>query len=528
MTNRPAANAPQKLSLRNPSMPKPSMQHHPHDDLKAFLDHELPLSRRLVVRIHLARCAACRQETIAMTQITEDVRADETKDEAKNDAATTDATSRTDALAPDLRARILTGIDEIKPADQEATGAKAPEKQARNAAQVLMPRPRVPVFAWGAIAALVLMFGAASTSLMKSQNESPAVQSVFNTANNALSTSTGDALSDDASSTSASSPAAAPGASPIAGASADSAGAPSAGPVQQSRETGSAATALRRSDNFARTMRTRNRDSASDQRFSKLARKSGDETSAQSGYGSQIYSNRGKRSIAEDALAPARSVYKEASITVEVSDLEKQTGEVERMVKNANGFIADNDLETAQNGLRRAQMLIKVPAAQFETILKTIGALGIVKNKKISGEDITARLSDARQAKTVLANQLQAQVERLKKSAKKDKVQERYQARMIQIQVAQARARFNILNRLATLSTMTVQLREKTAPQLAPQGGGFSEELGKTRNQAMSSFLIAARWPIMLLMWILAYSPLWIPLLLAWRIATCYRPRRVP
>jgi hypothetical protein len=236
---------------------------------------------------------------------------------------------------------------------------------------------------------------------------------------------------------------------------------------------------------------------------------------------------RGADRALENALAPARSVYKEASITVEVSDLEKQTGEVERMVKNAGGFIADNDLETGQNGLRRSQMLIKVPATQFEAILKTIGTLGIVKNKKVSGEDITARLSDARQAKTVLANQLAAQVERLKKARAKDKAQERYEARMIQVQVAQARARFNILNRLATLSTMTVQLREKTAP-VAAQQSGFVEELSKTRNAAMNSFLVAARLPIMLLMWILAYSPLWIPLLIAWRIALHLRPRRVP
>ncbi len=493
-------------------------ENHPRDDLKAFLDNELTPLRRVSVRMHIARCAQCRKEIHAMTQITQ---------EMQQETAQTE--SQTATLAPDLRARILTGIEATNPAQPDAQAEPDAKADARpNASRVLMPPRRAPLWAWGAIAASVLMFGAASTSLMR-QSGSPAGQTVFNSANNALSTSTSgdDAVYDSTTSdSSASTYKRLPSAGPVA-----APGAASGGVVtQQLRESRNEAGAMRgglRGNDFNRTMRTRASGSAGASAGAVDAASGATSSPTFADNHVRNLARSTTRSIAEDALSPQRSVYKEASITVEVSDLEKQTDEVERMVKNAGGFIADNDLQTASNGLRRSQMLVKVPAAQFETMLKTVGALGIVKNKKVNGEDITARLSDARQAKLVLTNQLQAQVERLKKARVKDKAQERYEARQIQIQVAQARARFNILNRLATLSTMTVQLREKTAPAAASQSG-FVEELGKTRNAAMASFMVAARMPLMLLMWILAYSPLWIPLLIAWRIALHYSPRRTP
>ena len=44
------------------------------DDLKAYLDKELPLFRRLAVREHLTRCASCREEITQMTQMTTELR----------------------------------------------------------------------------------------------------------------------------------------------------------------------------------------------------------------------------------------------------------------------------------------------------------------------------------------------------------------------------------------------------------------------------------------------------------------------
>src|SRR5688572_512552 len=47
------------------------------EELKAFLDGEVPLDRRVAIGLHLARCASCREEITAMESISRDLMADE-------------------------------------------------------------------------------------------------------------------------------------------------------------------------------------------------------------------------------------------------------------------------------------------------------------------------------------------------------------------------------------------------------------------------------------------------------------------
>src|SRR5687767_11820382 len=47
------------------------------EELKAYLDGEVPLDRRVAIRLHLARCATCREEITAMESISRDLIADE-------------------------------------------------------------------------------------------------------------------------------------------------------------------------------------------------------------------------------------------------------------------------------------------------------------------------------------------------------------------------------------------------------------------------------------------------------------------
>ena len=50
------------------------------DELKAYLDNELPLAQRVAVRLHVAGCRACQEELKQMAQITEELRATEAHD----------------------------------------------------------------------------------------------------------------------------------------------------------------------------------------------------------------------------------------------------------------------------------------------------------------------------------------------------------------------------------------------------------------------------------------------------------------
>lgn len=95
-------------------------------DLKAYLDGELPPGQRIALRWHLMRCARCREERDAMMDISQSFK-----------------TGGSDTLDPALRDRILSSVtySEAEP--------ETPRRQPRRRTSPLM-------FVWGAAAAGVL------------------------------------------------------------------------------------------------------------------------------------------------------------------------------------------------------------------------------------------------------------------------------------------------------------------------------------------------------------------------------------
>ncbi len=211
-----------------------------------------------------------------------------------------------------------------------------------------------------------------------------------------------------------------------------------------------------------------------------------------------------------------RRVHKEASLTVVVADPETQSDAVEQMVKSSGGYVADNMLTTDDAGRKSAQMTLKVPEPQFETVLGQIAKLGEVQAKNITGQDITGQVSDAGQAEAVLESEAQQAQARLDTLGTKAKWEDDEQARDLRIQLAQSRARLQMLQKMAALSTLTVTLSEK--PQAVPAAvDGFSSRLTGTTHAALGSLAVSAGALLTLLIWLLAYAPIWLPLALVTR-----------
>jgi len=215
---------------------------------------------------------------------------------------------------------------------------------------------------------------------------------------------------------------------------------------------------------------------------------------------------------------PVRQVHKEATIGVEVADAEAGSDRVTQMVKSAGGFVADNTLSTGDDGRKSADLTVKVPVIQFETVLGQIAKLGSVQAKNITGEDITEKTSDADRAEGVLEDEARRADARLKTLGKKAGWRDQQAARDTRIQLAQARARLDLLKKMAALSTLTVHLTEKAKPAPPPPvAGGFLSRLGDTTRAATASLLDSAGALLALLIWTLAYAPLWLPLALIGR-----------
>ncbi len=431
------------------------------EELRAYLDGELSPVQRLAVRLHLARCAACREEMREMEQISNDLRA--------GDAGTLD---------PALRAKILASIPTEAP--------PAPETPA----EPVVPKwRRKPFLLWRATAAAVLAWFVIypltqgwTPLAERSISLAPGGASASKAARPAIAEHRLASPPMETAKTATKMPTFA-----SKGAVENAAGAPSAPTVV------AAPTAV---DN----------DSFSDGHLKERMRQSKSIAA-------------GEAANAPDLVSSERQVHKQADITVEVTNVEEKTEEVEQMVKTVGGFVANNQLSTGEDNLKAASLTTRVPVGQFEMILSKLGKLGEVKAKNVTGEYITEQMSDQEQLTHTLSDEVRTTEARLRDKRHQTQTWEDAEnLRQLRVRAAQAQGRLQLLKKLSALATITVQLQEKPKPTIQ-SGGGFLDEMGDTGRAAVHSFLQAARLPILMLIWLLAYAPIWILLAIAYRYA---------
>lgn len=495
-------------------------QHPSTENLLALRDNELSPWRRALLRRHIQNCTLCQQEIDIMNTISHELRADENAPQSTliaDDVVTPDQST----LSPALRDRILSQL---------------PSAPNTDAVKSIPDRPRVTWLEWGGLAAacvVLLSFGVtyfggnrARENARRATPVEPESRVASGSAENFGSRDSARSLFGSRDVNVAAAP-------------------PSYQQRLPSPGAGPAATDSLTSNNFARSqfadghVRSRNTvngaltiDGARSQPTQRQLRGAIDAASPSSGAASAGSAG----NIAASLPSSLRRVHKEARIGVAVARVEDSGEAVEAMTKSAGGFVLSNALTTGGNGLKSANLSLRVPVGQFETVLSRIAKLGTVKSKNVAGEDITERFSDADQAERVLNSELsvkesmlQAALQREKESQKKKRAdsyrvswQQRADVRQLRIQTAQARARLELLKKVSELSNIEVELNEKP---VVPGTAGFTEELGRTSREAFASFAIAVRVPINVLIWILAYAPLWLPLILIYRFATKHYAR---
>lgn len=461
------------------------------ENLKAYMDGELPVVSRLNVRWHLAHCAACREEIEAMEQIGNELRA---ADEG--------------GLEPALRAKILSGFPDAPP-EMPETAAKRSKWRSK------------PMLAFGAVAsATTLWFLLPAISEHRMLDRMHAAEHNMSIAKSASPRSE------------------------IA------ASAPQAGELMYSQDYEEQYSAGKQKLKVAKagipggpsgpapdvsgwTSQPQARLASKP-----LARRQIAQAKSANGFvndsdGLTTYLNQPMpaHKKAEDtggdvakggfALPEERQVHREASITLEVDSPEAKSESIEEMVKAEGGYIASNQVNTEEDGTKTASLELKIPVKDFDSFLKSVAKLGNVKAKNISGEDVTEKVSDEQQTQHVLQQDARDTEAKLKtRSSRTQRREDAESLRQLKIRAAQSKARLEMLKKFATLSTVSVELREKPkktseAPQTEPSG--FVGDLKSTAQDAMHSFAEAARMPVLLLVWALVYSPVVIALFLAYR-----------
>ncbi len=439
-------------------------------DLKAYSDGELaPLAQFFVAR-HLRACPSCREELIQMQTLSTELR--------ESDPETSDA-----PLSTELRAHIL---------DNAPVTDALPEEE-------VFVRPRIsPKKAIFAVATAAMLFFVVSTFTGSK------IKNTFNKAADSMTTTTDEDTGSGAplgilgGGGGAIAPTAIPGVASSA----------ATDKVQSSNGTDS-------NGMFSDGHVQRRGDAAALRAVPGLAQQQDSVASAANPIGASDATD-------QASVVPAtRAVHREGTLSVAVQNAESAGDDAASIVKNAGGFVANTSLETGTGQHRTAVLDCRVPVAQFETVVKKIGALGTVRAKSLSGQDITAQVAQSGARRQTLAQELSMAQTRLADKEKSrnpnagDLYQLRAEVRTIRMQASQARAALETLQKYGALSSLYVSLQDGL-PSTTPHAAGWFDSLSPTTQAAWTSFLSNARLPLQLLLWILAYSPLWLPALIIW------------
>ncbi|HEX5324803.1 MAG TPA: DUF4349 domain-containing protein [Capsulimonadaceae bacterium] len=428
------------------------------NDLKAYCDNELSFLRRLAMRRHLAACASCRNEVRIMKQITDNLQ----------------ATESGEPLSQGLRTRILS-----EAAKQDKPSTASASLGARRAKRRLSPALVGAICVVFAIAAFFVMhpFG------LQDRRAAPMVA-----VKQVVPDWTTGYRSDQP--------------------------AGSVGNYQaESRQMAAQAESLRAKD-ISGFGGPPARPLAMPQGYGDVNSESRSANAANGITATPQASYDTNGALTLDGVSLDRQVHREASVTVQLKDPEAASDQVDQMTKDAGGYVASNNLSTEDSGAKSAQMVLKVPVAQFETVLAQIEKMGNVTAKNITGQDITGKVSDATQTEGVLHDEVNSAEAHLSAMGKHAKWEDEEDARELRIQLAEARARLQLLHKLAALGNITVSLTEKPKPALPVQSGmiGTLKGNGSAAFQSMLATLSAL---VTMFIWILAYIPIWGPIAFA-------------
>ncbi len=200
--------------------------------------------------------------------------------------------------------------------------------------------------------------------------------------------------------------------------------------------------------------------------------------------------HRGARSPADQPKAADLSkIVRDGTISLSVPDgsFGPKLARVVAIAHANGGFV----LSSATEGATTGTLTIRVPAAHFDDAIGQVGALGTVESSSVTGKDVTNEFTDYKAHLQNLAGRrtvLRALLARTTTIGESLTVVN--QLEDVQLQIDQIEGQLRFLNNQVAESTLTVDLREQSAPagETRTNGGIQNPSLSRALDRAIQGF----------------------------------------
>jgi hypothetical protein len=203
------------------------------------------------------------------------------------------------------------------------------------------------------------------------------------------------------------------------------------------------------------------------------------------------------------AFDPTAMIIRTGTASVEVTQLDSAVAEARRAAARVGGAVANAQVATGRNEVHSAVLQIKVPAAQFDSLLTGIAPLGRVESVQVTAQDvgeeyvdIQARLTNLRRLESRLIDLLANRTGKLS-----DVLTVEHELARVRGEIEQIEGRRRFLERSTAVSSLQLTLHEPT-PIIAGNPG---------TNPIASAFRDAWRSMVATIAWFIAALGFLIP-----------------
>jgi len=182
-------------------------------------------------------------------------------------------------------------------------------------------------------------------------------------------------------------------------------------------------------------------------------------------------------SVSAGSYAGERQLVRRASLRLGVRELASAQQRCAEIVKQSGGY-----LESTSSTSDSASLQARVPAETLDQTLDSLAALGRVRQRNVSAEDVTEQLIDTDNRlknQRLLRDRLRALL--AQGGSVKDLLAVEVELGRVQTEIEQVEARLEYLKRQVALATVSVDLEQEVIPVSGPGGlliDGLSRLLG--------------------------------------------------
>ncbi|HLK60729.1 MAG TPA: DUF4349 domain-containing protein [Chthonomonadaceae bacterium] len=210
---------------------------------------------------------------------------------------------------------------------------------------------------------------------------------------------------------------------------------------------------------------------------------------------------------------PDRYLIKNATLTIETSDVRKAGSQLTATAQALKGYTSDSHETVDALGSRSLTVTVRVPYQQFDAFLQQNEALGKVLDKQVTAQDVTEEFVDSQSKLRNLKKTEERLLDHLSKTGKlSDTLLVETELTRVREGIEELEGKVRFMAHRIAFSTINVTFKEAARPQAMTPPESYSA--GQVTSEAMRSFVGFLQGALSVVIWLAIWAVVWVPALL--------------